>query len=87
MFNVELSVVGHGGCRRRLVRRLDLADAPGLASHLIAAVAACGPSIVMDLAGLDSIDSAAWGADAGTQMDTRKRWEMSWPPCSSGSAR
>ena len=28
---------------------------PGVASHLIAAVAACGPSVIMDLAGLEGI--------------------------------
>ena len=31
------------------------ADTPGVASHLIAAVAACGPSVIMDLAGLEGI--------------------------------
>jgi anti-sigma B factor antagonist len=35
--------------------QLSLADTPGAASHLIAAVAACGPSVIVDLAGLDSI--------------------------------
>jgi anti-sigma B factor antagonist len=35
--------------------QLDLADTPGVASHLIAAVAACGPSVIVDLAGLDGI--------------------------------
>ena len=34
---------------------LSLADTPGVASHLIAAVAACGPSVIVDLAGLDGI--------------------------------
>jgi anti-sigma B factor antagonist len=34
---------------------LDLADTPGVASHLVAAVAACGPSVIVDLAGLDGI--------------------------------
>ena len=34
---------------------LSLADAPGVASHLIAAVAAFGPSVIVDLAGLDGI--------------------------------
>ena len=31
------------------------AGTPGVASHLIAAVAACGPSVIMDLAGLEGI--------------------------------
>jgi len=34
---------------------LNLADAPGLGSRLIAAVAACGPSVIVDLAGLEDI--------------------------------
>src|SRR5260370_34043198 len=32
-----------------------LADTPSVASHLIAAVAACGPSVIVDLAGLEGI--------------------------------
>jgi anti-sigma B factor antagonist len=31
------------------------ADTPSVASHLIAAVAACGPSVIVDLAGLEGI--------------------------------
>ena len=38
-----------------------MADTPGLASHLITAVAACGPSIIVDLAGLELIDSCGLG--------------------------
>jgi len=38
-----------------LCGEFDLADAPGVASHLITAVAACGPSVIVDLAGLESI--------------------------------
>ena len=34
---------------------LDLADTPGVGSHLVAAVAACGPSVTMDMASLDGI--------------------------------
>ena len=34
---------------------LSLADTPGVASHLIAAVAACGPSVIVDLANLEGI--------------------------------
>lgn len=57
MFNVELSVSGHGGhAVVTLSGELDLADAPAVASHLIAAVAAFGPSIIVDLAGLEFID-------------------------------
>jgi anti-sigma B factor antagonist len=62
MFNVELSVVGHDGhAVVTLCGELGLADAPALVSHLIAAVAACGPSIIVDLAGLDFIDSCGIG--------------------------
>ncbi len=58
MFNVELSVVGRAGhAVVALYGDLELADAPAVASHLIAAVAACGPSIVLDLARMESIDS------------------------------
>jgi anti-sigma B factor antagonist len=62
MFNVELSVGSPGGhAVVALYGELDLADAPGLASHLITAVAACGPSIIVDLAGLAFIDSCGLG--------------------------
>jgi anti-sigma B factor antagonist len=58
MFNVELSVDSfEGNAVVALYGELGLADAPGLASHLITAVAACGPSIVVDLAGLELVDS------------------------------
>jgi anti-sigma B factor antagonist len=57
MLNVELRVSAHGGYAVvDLCGELDLADAPVLASHLIATVAAFGPSIIVDLAGLASID-------------------------------
>jgi anti-sigma B factor antagonist len=62
MFNVELSVAGHDGhAIVALYGELDLADAPAVASQLIAAVAACGPSIIVDLAGLDFIDCCGIG--------------------------
>jgi anti-sigma B factor antagonist len=62
MFNVELSVNSFGGhAVVALYGNLDLADVPGLASHLITAVAACGPSIIVDLAGLELIDSCGLG--------------------------
>jgi anti-sigma B factor antagonist len=62
MFNVELSVSGHGGYAvLALCGELDLADAPVVASRLIAAVAAFGPSIIVDLAGLEFIDCCALG--------------------------
>jgi anti-sigma B factor antagonist len=57
MFNVELSVSGHGGYAVvALCGELDLADVPVVASHLMATVAAFGPSIIVDLAGLEFID-------------------------------
>ena len=78
MFNVELSVVGHDGLAVvALCGELDLADVPAVASHLIAAVAACGPSIIVDLAGLDFIDCCGmgmlvrvlrWTRDSGGEM-------------------
>lgn len=40
---------------------LDLADAPRVASFLMAAVAACGPSIIVDLAGLKNLESSGLG--------------------------
>jgi anti-sigma B factor antagonist len=62
MFNVELSIDSLGGhAVVALSGELDLADAPGLASHLITAVAACGPSIIVDLAALAFIDSCGLG--------------------------
>ena len=62
MFNMELSVSGHGGYAVvALCGELDLADAPVVASHLIAAVAAFGPSIIVDLAGLEFIDCCGLG--------------------------
>jgi anti-anti-sigma factor len=62
MFNVELSVAGHDDhAIVALYGELDLADAPAVASHLIAAAAACGPSIIVDLAGLDFIDCCGMG--------------------------
>jgi anti-sigma B factor antagonist len=62
MFNLELSVVGHGGhAVVALDGELDLADAPAVTSHLMTAAAACGPSIIVDLAGLNFIDCRGLG--------------------------
>jgi anti-sigma B factor antagonist len=62
MFNVELSVVGHGGhAVAALYGELDLADAAAVAPQLIAAAAARGSSIIVDLAGLDFIDCCGMG--------------------------
>jgi anti-sigma B factor antagonist len=62
MFNVNLSThefAGHGVVA--LSGDLDLTDAPGVASHLITAVAVYGPWVIVDLAGLDFIDAASLG--------------------------
>jgi len=53
---VELSIRDSDGQAVVAVSgQLDLADTPGVASRLIAAVAACGPSVIVGLAGLDGI--------------------------------
>jgi anti-sigma B factor antagonist len=73
MFNVELSVSGRGGhAVVALCGELDLADAPVVASHLIAAVAAFGPSIIVDLAGLEFIDCCGLGVLVRVQKWTRE---------------
>jgi anti-sigma B factor antagonist len=57
MLNVDLSIGDFDGqAVVALHRESNLADTPGIASHLIAAVAACGPSVIVDLAGLEGID-------------------------------
>jgi anti-sigma B factor antagonist len=56
MLNVGLSIrAADGRAVVALCGEFNLADAPGVASHLITAVAACGPSVIVDLAGLQSI--------------------------------
>jgi anti-sigma B factor antagonist len=56
MLNVDLIVRDVDGQAVVALRgQLSLADTPGVASHLIAAVAAYGPSVIVDLAGLDGI--------------------------------
>jgi anti-sigma B factor antagonist len=58
MFNIDLSVGDFDSYAVvALFGELDLLDTSDVASHLIAAVAACGPSIIVDLAGLRFIDS------------------------------
>jgi anti-sigma B factor antagonist len=62
MFNVELKVGGFGGHAVVAFQgELDLANVPAVASHLIAAVAACGPSVIVDLASLEFIDCCGLG--------------------------
>lgn len=56
MLNVGLSIrAADGRAVVALCGEFNLADAPGVASHLITAVATCGPSVIVDLAGLQSI--------------------------------
>ncbi len=56
MLDVDLSIRDVDGQAVVALRgEFDLADTPSVASHLIAAVAACGPSVIVDLAGLDGI--------------------------------
>jgi anti-sigma B factor antagonist len=62
MFNVELSAGDFGShAVVALSGELDLADVPGVASHLIAVMAACGPSVIVDMADLDFIDCSGLG--------------------------
>jgi anti-sigma B factor antagonist len=73
VFNVELSVVRHGGHTVvALDGELDLADAPAVASRLMGAVAVCGPSIIVDLAGLTFIDCYGLGTLERVLLWTRK---------------
>jgi anti-anti-sigma factor len=56
MLNVDLSLRDFDGQAVVALRgELNLADTPCLGSRLIAAVAACGPSVIVDLAGLEGI--------------------------------
>jgi anti-anti-sigma factor len=41
-----------------LCGQLDLAGTPGAGSHLIVAVAACGPSVIVDLTGLTGLSNS-----------------------------
>jgi anti-sigma B factor antagonist len=73
MFNVELKVGGFGGhAVVALHGELDLAGVPAVASHLIAAVAACGPSVIVDLAGLEFIDCSGMGVLVRVRKWTRE---------------
>ena len=62
MFNVELSVGDFGGHAVVALRgEFDVADVPAVESHLIAVVAACGPLVIVDMAGLAFIDCCGLG--------------------------
>ena len=56
MLSVEFSIGDFDGqAVVALCGESNLVDTPSVASHLIAAVAACGPSVIVDLAGLEGI--------------------------------
>jgi anti-sigma B factor antagonist len=62
MFDIELSVSEFSGRAVVALRgELDLGSTPAVASHLLAAVAACGPSVIVDLAELTDICRAGLG--------------------------
>jgi anti-sigma B factor antagonist len=62
MFSVELSVLDIGGQPVIALRgELDLASTPAAAAHLIAAVSARGPSVIVDLGALDYIGYSGLG--------------------------
>ena len=73
MFNVNLSVGDFDGhAVVALFGELDLFDTTDLSSHLIAAVAAYGPSIIVDLAGLEFVDSCGLSVLVRVQRWTRE---------------
>src|ERR1700751_4258964 len=73
MFNVDLSVGDFDGYAvAALCGDLDLADTSEVASRLTAAVAAYGPSIIVDLAGLTFIDSCGLGVLVRVLKQTRE---------------
>src|SRR6202050_4135361 len=56
MLNLDLSIRDGDGLAVVALRgELDPADAPAVASHLITAVAVCGPSVIVDLTDLEGI--------------------------------
>jgi anti-sigma B factor antagonist len=73
VFNVDLSVGDFDGYAVVvLCGELDLFDTSDVESHLIAAVAAYGPSIIVDLAGLTFTDSCGLGVLARVLRWTRE---------------
>ncbi len=73
MFNIDMSsreFAGHGVVALR--GKLDAADAPGVASYLITAAAVYGPRVIVDLAGLEHIDSAGLGVLVQALKRTRR---------------
>ena len=81
MLYVNLSIRDPDGQAVVALRgQLSLADTPGVASHLIAAVAACGPSVIVDLAGLDGIGYTGLSVLLRVRKWTRKTaMACPWP--------
>jgi len=74
VLNVDLSIRDSDGQAVVALRgQLSLADTPGVASHLIAAVAACGPSVIVDLASLDGIGYSGLSMLLRVRKWTRRR--------------
>jgi anti-sigma B factor antagonist len=74
VLDVDLSIRDSDGQAVVALRgQLSLADIPGVASHLIAAVAACGPSVIVDLASLDSIGYSGLSMLLRVRKWTRRR--------------
>ena len=89
MLNVDLSIGDFDGQAVVALRgESNLADTPGVASHLIAAVAACGPSVIVDLAGLEGIDySGLWVLLEYGNGPGKAAVTCPWQPCSNRYAR
>jgi len=61
MLNLDLSIRDDGQAVVALRGELNLADTPGVASQLTATVAACGPSVIVDLGALESVGYSGLG--------------------------
>ncbi len=74
MFNVTVSTGGHRGyALLTMSGELDLADAPAVASHLMSAVTEFGPTLIVDMAGLEFIDCCGLGMLARVRKWVRQR--------------
>src|ERR1700689_4415032 len=63
MLDVDLSIRDGDGLGVVALRgEFNLVDAPSVASHLITAVAVCGPSVIVDLAALEGISYSGLAA-------------------------
>src|SRR5438552_17518380 len=73
VLNVDLSIRDLDGRAVVALRgELGLADAPGVASHLIADVGACRPWVIVDLTGLEGIGSSGLSVVLRVRMWTRR---------------